>query len=33
MQNPFELVFQDVSTFDAQNPVACSMVEELDIGQ
>ena len=33
MQNPFELVFQDVSTFDAQNPVACSMVEELDIGK
>ena len=25
MQNPFELVFQDVSTFDAQNPVAGSM--------
>ena len=33
MQNPFELVFQDVSTFDAQNPVAGSMVEELDIGK
>ena len=33
MQNPFELVFQDVSTFDAQNPVAGSMAGELDIGK
>ena len=32
-QNPFELVFQDISAFDAQNPVAGSLLRELDFGK
>ena len=32
-QNPLELVFQDISTFDAQNPVIGSLLRELDIGR
>ena len=30
-QNSLELVFQDISTFDAQNPVVGSLLRELDI--
>ena len=32
-KNPHELVFQDISTFDAQNPVVGSLLCELDIGK
>ena len=32
-QNPLKLVFQDISTFDAQNPVVGSLLRELDIGK
>ena len=30
-QNPLELVFQDVSTFDAENPIVGSLFRELDL--
>ena len=30
-QNPIELVFKDISTFDAQNPKIGSLIKELDI--
>ena len=32
-QNPLELVFEDVSTFDAENPIVGSLLKELDIGK
>ena len=32
-QNPLELIFQDISTFDAQNFVVGSLVRELVIGK
>ena len=32
-QNPRELVFEDVSTFDAENPIVASLLKELDIGK
>ena len=32
-QNSLELVFEDISTFDAQNPVVGSLLRELDIGK
>ena len=32
-KNPIELVFQDVSTFDAQNPIVESLLKELDVGK
>ena len=32
-QYPLKLVFQDTSTFDAQNPVVGSLLKELDIGK
>ena len=32
-QNPLELVFEDISTFDAQNPIVGSLLQELDIGK
>ena len=32
-KNPHDLVFQDISTFDAQNPVVGSLLCELDIGK
>ena len=32
-QNTLELVFQDICTFDAQNPVVGSLLPELDIGK
>ena len=28
-----ELVFKDISTFDAQNPIAGSLLKELDLGE
>ena len=30
-QNPLELVFKDISTFDAQNPIVGFFLQELDI--
>ena len=30
-QNPIELVFKDISTFDAQNPIIRSLLRELDV--
>ena len=32
-QNPLELVFKDVSTFDAQNPITGSLLREIDVGK
>ena len=32
-RNPLKLVFQDISTFDAQNPVVGSLLRELNIGK
>ena len=32
-QNPLELVFKDISTFDAQNPIVGLLLPELDIGK
>ena len=32
-QNPLELVFQDILTFNAQNPIVVSMLRELDVGK
>ena len=30
-QNPLELVFEDISTFDAENPIIGSLLREIDI--
>ena len=30
-QNPVELVFEDISTFDAENPIAESLLRKIDI--
>ena len=32
-QNPLELVFEDISTFDAKNPIVGSLLKELDVGK
>ena len=32
-QNPSELVFEDISTFDAENPIVGSLFMELDPGK
>ena len=32
-ENPLELVFEDISTFDAENPIIGSLLKELDIGK
>ena len=32
-QNPLELVLQDISTFDAQNPIIGSLLRENDVGK
>ena len=32
-QNPLELVFEDISTFDTQNPIVGLLLRELDIGK
>ena len=32
-QNPLELVFEDISTFDAENPIVGSLLKEPDIGK
>ena len=29
--NPLELVFEDISTFDAENPIVGSLLREIDI--
>ena len=31
--NPLELVFEDISTFDAKNPIVGSPLKELDVGK
>ena len=30
-QNPLELVFEDISTFDAENPIVGSLLRETDV--
>ena len=30
-QNPLEFVFEDISTFDAENPIAGSLLREIEI--
>ena len=30
-QNPLELVFEDISTLDAENPIVGSLLREIDI--
>ena len=30
-QNPLELVFEDISTFDAENPIVRSLLREIDL--
>ena len=30
-QNPLELVFKDISTFDAENPIVGSLLREIDL--
>ena len=30
-ENPLELVFEDISTFDAENPIVGSLLREIDI--
>ena len=32
-QNPLELVFKDISTLDAQNPIIESLLREIDVGK
>ena len=32
-QNLLELVFEDISTFDAENPIVGSLLRELDVGK
>ena len=32
-QNPLELVFEDISTFDAENPIIGFLLKELDVGK
>ena len=32
-QNSLELVFEDISTFDAENPIAGSLLKELNGGK
>ena len=32
-QNTLELVFEDISTFDAENPIVGSLLKELDVGK
>ena len=32
-QNPLELVFEDISTFDAENPIVGSLLREIDFNK
>ena len=32
-QNPLELLFENISTFDAENPIAGSLLRERDVGK
>ena len=32
-QNPLELIFEHISTFDAENPIVGSLLRELDVGK
>ena len=33
IQNPLELVFEDISRFDAENPIVGCLLKELDVGK
>ena len=32
-QNPLELVFEDILTFDVENPIVGSLLKELNVGE
>ena len=32
-KNPLEIVFEDISTFDTENPIVGSLLKELDVGK
>ena len=32
-QTPLDLVFEDISTFDAENPIVGSLLREIDVGK
>ena len=32
-QNPLELVFEDITTFDAEYPIVGSLLKEIDVGK
>ena len=32
-QNPLELVFDDISTFNAENPIVAFLLREIDVGE
>ena len=32
-KNPLELVFEDISTFDAENPIVGSLLREIDLNK
>ena len=32
-QNPLELIFEEISTFDAENPIVGSLLRELDVAK
>ena len=32
-QNPLELIFEDISIFDTENPIDGSLLRELDVGK
>ena len=32
-QNPLELVFEDISTFDAENPIVGSLLREIEFNK
>ena len=32
-QNPLEVVFEDISTFNAENPIVGSLLREIDVGE
>ena len=32
-KNPLELVFEDISTFDAENPIVGSLLREIDVNK
>ena len=32
-QNPFEIVFKDISKFDTQNPITCTLLSKVESGK